>query len=66
VQVDPIKTKLKAPGTKRLKLKYDELLSNSLSNSTCATTQWAMAMNLIVHRIEEGAYVAGQRSLTPG
>jgi hypothetical protein len=27
VQVDPIKPKLKAPGTKRLKLKYDELLS---------------------------------------
>ena len=28
VQVDPIKPALKAPGTKRLKLKYDELLSN--------------------------------------
>jgi len=28
VQVDPIKSKLKAPGIKRLKLKYDELLSN--------------------------------------
>jgi len=28
VQVDPIKPTLKAPGTKRLKLKYDELLSN--------------------------------------
>jgi len=27
VQVDPIKPKLKPPGTKRLKLKYDELLS---------------------------------------
>jgi len=27
VQVDPIKLTLKAPGTKRLKLKYDELLS---------------------------------------
>ena len=29
MQVDPIKPKLKAPGTKRLKLKYDKLLSSS-------------------------------------
>jgi len=28
VQVDPIKPTLKAPGTKRLKLNYDKLLSN--------------------------------------
>jgi hypothetical protein len=28
VQVDPIKPTLKAPGTKRLKLKFDILLSN--------------------------------------
>ena len=28
MQVEPIKPTLKAPGTKRLKLKYDELLSN--------------------------------------
>ena len=28
VQVAPIKPTLKAPGTKRLKLKHDELLSN--------------------------------------
>jgi hypothetical protein len=28
VQVDPIKPKLKAPGTKRLKLTYDQLLSS--------------------------------------
>jgi hypothetical protein len=27
VQVDPIKPKLKAPGTKRLKLRSDEMLS---------------------------------------
>jgi len=27
VQVDPIKPTLKAPGTERLKLKYEELLS---------------------------------------
>ena len=28
MQVDPIKPTLKAPGSKRLKLKYDELLSS--------------------------------------
>ena len=28
MHVDPIRTTLKAPGTKRLKLKHDELLSN--------------------------------------
>ena len=28
MQVDPIKPKLKPPGTKRLKLKHEELLSN--------------------------------------
>jgi hypothetical protein len=34
---------LKAPGTKRLKLKYDKLLSfcfNVAFNSTCAATTW--------------------------
>jgi hypothetical protein len=29
VQVDPIKPTLKPPGTKRLKLNYDQVLSNS-------------------------------------
>ena len=28
MQIDPIKHTLKAPGTKRLKLNYDKLLSN--------------------------------------
>jgi hypothetical protein len=28
VQVDPIKPKLKAPGTKRLQLEFDKLLSS--------------------------------------
>jgi hypothetical protein len=32
VQVDPIKATLKAPGTKRLKLKSDELLSSFAFN----------------------------------
>ena len=44
VQVDPIKPTLKAPGTKRLKLKYDELLSSfafkfNLRRYTLAETQ---------------------------
>ena len=32
MQVDPIKPTLKAPGTKRLELKYDELLSSFAFN----------------------------------
>ena len=45
VQVDPIKTKLKLPGTKRLKLKYDELLSTfafklNLRRYTWAASTW--------------------------
>jgi len=32
VRVDPINTTLKAPGTKRLKLEYDEALSNFAFN----------------------------------
>jgi len=42
VQVEPIKPMLKAPGSKHLKLKYDNLITNLLqplfSNSTCAVT----------------------------
>ena len=41
VQVDPIKSKLKATGTVRLKLTHANLRSNLLSNSTCAATPWA-------------------------
>jgi len=38
VQVDPIKPTLKAPGTERLKLKYEELLSHFGFKFTCAAT----------------------------
>ena len=38
VQVEPMKSKLKAPGTKRLKLRYDHLLSIFAFNPTCAAT----------------------------
>ena len=40
VQVDPIKPTLKAPGTKRLKLNYDKLLSSFAFNSNlCCYTE---------------------------
>ena len=58
VQVDPVKPTLKAPGTKRLKLKYDELLSN-----------FAFPSNL--RRYAAGEYLddderqVGRRRLTP-
>ena len=38
MQVDPIKPTFKAPGSKRLKLKYNVPLSNFALNSTCAAT----------------------------
>jgi len=38
VQVDPVKPTLKAPGTKRLKLKCVKLLSGFAPNSACAAT----------------------------
>ena len=43
VQVDPIKHPLKAPGTKRLKVKYDETLSK-------------FAFNFNLHRYTSGAW----------
>jgi len=41
VQVDPVKSMLKAPGTKRLKLKYNELLSNIALNFNLRRYTWA-------------------------
>jgi len=40
VQVEPTKPVLKAPGSKRLKLKCDERFLTLLSNSACAATPW--------------------------
>ena len=48
MQVDPIKPKLKAPGTKRLKLKCDKLLQTLLSISTCAATPGSSAADVNV------------------
>jgi len=41
VQIDPIKPMLKAPGSKRLKLEYDELLSNFGFNINLRRYTWA-------------------------
>jgi len=41
VQVDPIKPPLKPPGTWRLKLKYDEPLSNLAFNFNLRHYSWA-------------------------
>jgi len=41
VQVDPMKPKLKAPGSERLKLNCNDCLHILLSNSTCAATSWS-------------------------
>ena len=38
MQVEPIKPMFKAPVTQRLKLKYDEAVSNFTFISTCAAT----------------------------
>jgi hypothetical protein len=43
VQVDPIKPTLKAPETKRLKLKYDEPLSNFAFNFNLRRFSWCRA-----------------------
>ena len=40
VQVDPIKPTMKAPGAKRLKLKYDEVLSNFAYNLNLRCYSW--------------------------
>ena len=42
VQVDPIKPKLKPPGTKLLKLKIDLLLSTSASKFNLRRYTWAL------------------------
>ena len=55
MQVDPIKPKLKAPGTKRLKLQCDEALSNfsftfnlhRYSKARAMKAEAAMAANMV-------------------
>ena len=52
MQADPIKPRLKAPGTERLKLKYEELLSNfgfkvNLRRYSQVTAATAAAVDLL-------------------
>ena len=50
VQVVPIKPTLKPPGTKRLKLKYDELLSNFAFNFNLRRYTWSIYKSIYVPR----------------
>ena len=68
MQVDPIKPTLKAPRTKRLKLKYNKLLSSfafnfNLRRYTKAPQKFG-AMNLML--LFEDLNVAGRRRFTQG
>jgi hypothetical protein len=52
VQVDSIKPVLKAPGSKHLKAKYDQLLSTFAFKSTCAaTTRLASGLEQVVAEV---------------
>jgi len=73
-QVDHIKLTLKAPGTKRLKRKYDRSLSTLLSNSPCAATtrcastphtRSATTGATTASRTEPGPSRCGHRWMTP-
>ena len=55
MQVDPIKPTLKAPGTKRLKLKCDEPLLNFAFNSKLRRYNMAMVDWLIAARADVNA-----------
>jgi hypothetical protein len=63
VQLDPIKPKLKPPGTKRLKLEYDGLLSNFAFN--CNLRRYNMGP--VHHAARVAAFEAGvSRALAAG
>jgi hypothetical protein len=59
VHVDPIKPTLKAPGTKRLKLKHDKLLPNFAFN--CNLRRYNKGTGFVLF----DASTVGQRRLTP-
>ena len=56
MQVDPIKPTLKAPGTKRLNLKYDELLSDVAFKFKLRRYRKGDADLMIAGGCEVGAY----------
>jgi len=59
VHVDPIKPTLKAPGTQRLKLKHDKLLSNLLQF-------WFQNQLAALHQGPGGGGVVGGGDQDPG
>jgi len=60
VQVDPIKPNLKAPGTKRLILKYDGLLSNFAFKFDLRRYTAAVA-SAYLSRVREGSALKSTR-----
>jgi hypothetical protein len=57
VQVDPIKPTLKPPGTKRLKLEFDVLLSNfAFKLNLRRYTKVQQLARVWARRLEAGAY----------
>jgi hypothetical protein len=65
VQVDPIKPTLKAPKSKRLKLKYDELLSNVASKFNLRRfTKVAAARSAAADAMHQTATLQAGRQIT--
>ena len=58
MQFDPIKSTLKPPETKRLKLEYYELLSNFALKFNLRRYSWAVWMAASMLRRHEGAFLA--------
>ena len=64
MQVDPFKPTLKAPGTKRLKLKYEKLVSNPgfklkmrrFSKADDAVREMELKHMIAAEELEAGAY----------
>jgi hypothetical protein len=54
VRFDPMKPKLKQPGTKRLKLKCDTLLSTSAFKLICAATTGVGGLERAVRHLHGG------------
>ena len=65
MQGEPMKPKLKAPGTKRLQLKCDQRLQTLTSISPCAPTmRWAKYWESPWHRLDFTITMLG-RALNP-
>ena len=62
MQIDPIKPTLKAPGTKRLKLNFDEPLSNVAFNFNLRRYIMALGTRCLHHRAGAVAASMGKQS----